>query len=189
MQLHLTQSELCYNPLKQAKMKSIKSIERELNWVRNTRTNIAMLLKDVADVNVLIGGSYGLKYQCECFADREVTDYDFIVRVCKKDADKVYNVFQVLCNMGIVEHGYSGNDAYKFRNVLLNERYAEAIIVPVDDDCSIHSVRKYGRVWELPDNIIKAKEAYIEEYKKKGIEPRKKDISDIKTYYDNILPF
>lgn len=170
-------------------MRSIKSIERELNWVRNTRTNIAMLLKDVADVNVLIGGSYGLKYQCECFANREVTDYDFIVRVYKKDADKVYNVFQVLCNMGIVEHGYSGNDAYKFRNILLNGRHAEAIIVPVDDDCSIHSVRRYGRIWELPDNIIKAKEAYIEEYKKKGIEPRKKDISDVKIYYDNILPF
>ena len=170
-------------------MKSIKSIERELNWVRNTRTNIAMLLKDVADVNVLIGGSYGLKYQCECFANREVTDYDFIVRVCKKDSDKVYNVFQVLCNMGIVEHGYSGNDAYKFRNVLLNGRYAEVIIVPVDSDCSIHSVRRYGRIWELPDNIIKAKEAYIEEHKKKGLEPRKKDLLDVKIYYDNILPF
>jgi hypothetical protein len=49
--------------------------------------------------------------------------------------------------------------------------------------------RRYGRTWELPDNIIKAKEAYIEEYKKKGIEPRKKDVADVKMYYDNVLPF
>lgn len=171
-------------------MRSIKSIEKELNWVRNTRSNIAMLLKDVADVNVLIGGSYALKYQCDCFENREVTDYDFIIRVCKNDADKVYNFFQTLSNMGIAEHGYSGNDAYKFRNVILDGKYAECIIVPVEDTCSVHSVRTFGRIWEKPANIIKAKEGYIEEFRLKGLEPRQKDVNDVENYYQNEdLPF
>ena len=171
-------------------MRSIKSIEQELNWVRNTRSNIAMLLKDVADVNVLIGGSYALKYQCDCFESRVVTDYDFIIRVCKKDACKVFGFFRSLVFLNIAEHGYSGNDAFKFKSVCLNGKYAECIIVPVDDTCSVHSFRTFGRVWEKPINIIKAKEGYIEEFHKKGLEPRQKDVEDVDNYYKNEdLPF
>lgn len=171
-------------------MKSIKQIEQELNWVRNTRFNIEMLLQNVASVNVLIGGSYALKYQCDSFEKREVTDYDFIIRVSKKESFKVYNFFRAMVSLGIMEHGYSGNDAYKFNHVCLNGKYAECIVVPVEDDCSPHSVRVYGRTWEKAVNIIKAKKEYIDSYKKKGLEPRKKDVEDVENYYANEdLPF
>lgn len=171
-------------------MKSIKKIEQELNWVRNTRSYIAMMLKDVADVNVLIGGSYALKYQCDCFENREITDYDFIVRVNNKEVMEVSNFFHALTYMGITEHGYSGNGAYKFRNVCFNGKYAECIIVPVEDTVSVHSVRPFGRIWEKPVNIIEAKKGYIEEFTKKGLKPRQKDVDDVDNYYQNEdLPF
>lgn len=171
-------------------MKCIKKTEQELNWVKTTRNHIARMMACVTDANVLIGGSYGLKYQCDSFENREVTDYDFIVRVNKSDFNKVHEFFFSLLLLGVVEHGYSGNEAYKFKKLEYQGRHAECLIVPCGEDASIHSVRVYGRIWEKPTNIIKAKEEYIEEYKKKGLEPRKKDVDDVQNYYAHEdLPF
>lgn len=170
-------------------MKSIKRVEQELHWVRNTRNYIATLLKDVAEVNVLIGGSYALKYQCDSFSNREVSDYDFIIRANEYEISKVRDLFASLVKLGIAIQGYSSNEAYVLESVCLNGKHAECIIVPVPDGTSICNFRKIGRIWEKPINVIQAKEKYVADYKAKGLEPRPKDISDIENYYKNEAPF
>ena len=170
-------------------MTSIKRMEQELRWVKETRNNIAMLLADIADVNVLIGGSYALKYQCDCFADREISDYDFIIKVHQKDVPKVHEFFHTLERLHLASQGYSGNGAWKLPHAYMG-RHAECIIHPMDDSASIHSARIVGRIWEKPLNVIQAKEEYVASYKAKGLEPRPKDIADIENYYKNEdLPF
>lgn len=148
---------------------SISQILAIHSKVLETRETIKRLFKEY-DVSVTIGGSYALKSFCPEFADREVHDYDFIVRGSKETLDKVKGILQSLRQLGVVSKGYSGSESYHVG--MLDG-------LPVDIILQEGNKKLFCIEFESAESILEAKRGYVEDYIKKGREPREKDLKDI----------
>ena len=85
------------NPLNNKKMeKSIYQIVSEHQNVLNTRERLEEMFSKIADCHVTIGGSYMLKYWCEAFSEREVSDYDFILHALPENMEKIDNFLSIM---------------------------------------------------------------------------------------------
>ena len=69
--------------------KSIKQIVSEHQNVLDTRERLEKMFSMIAECHVTIGGSYMLKYWCEAFSEREVSDYDFILHALPENIAKI----------------------------------------------------------------------------------------------------
>ena len=151
-------------------MKTIREIVKEYKKVASTRGKIQMMFNVIAPCFTKVGGSYALKYQHEAFADREVSDYDFIVYA--KDGEgyqKLFQFFILLSSMLMDKTYYSNPSVYmgtingKKVNVLLSEKFIESA----------------SSTFEDVEHIIQIKKDWIEKYSKMGKKPRAKDIVDV----------
>lgn len=174
------------NPLKTKTMKkSICTVVREHQNVLNTRERLENIFKSIAPCHVTVGGSYMLKYWCEAFESREVSDYDFILRAAPEDIEKI-GKFISLMNY---QTGWFGESKYyDYKSIyfgLCNGKKANVILKP-GKYCPCNN-------FESIEDIIKVKKAWCEKAIKNGRKPRFKDVYDITVYEnweaENGLPF
>lgn len=148
--------------------------------VLETRETIKGLFKEY-DVSVTIGGSYALKFFCPEFADREQKDYDFIIQGDKEALDKVRDILEGLCQLGVASKGYSAGCAYHVGT--LNG-------LPIDIILQEGEKKVPCVIFQSVEDVLNAKRSYVEDYIKKGREPREKDLKDIALLEEYIeLPF
>lgn len=76
--------------------KSIKSIVWEHQNVLNVRERLNRMFNLIAKCHVTIGGSYMLKYWCEAFSEREVSDYDLVLYALPENAEKIRKFIYLL---------------------------------------------------------------------------------------------
>lgn len=165
--------------------KSIKQIVSEHQNVLDTRVRLEKMFSMIAKCHVAIGGSYMLKYWCEAFADREVSDYDFILHALPEDCVKIEAFVELLhsqtCCVGTP--GYYDYKSFYFGH--LHGKKVNIILKP-GQYCPCAS-------FESIEDIIAIKRAWCEKALKEGKKPRYKDVEDIATYEkweaDNDLPF
>lgn len=156
-------------------MKSIKDIIREYQCICNKRTQLNDLFNMVAPCHVTIGGSYMLKYWCEAFSDREVSDYDFILHAEDENMEKLKRFLRMMHSAtGMIEFKYYDNISFYMGYVL--GKKANIILNPGSYcKCSIS---------ESIEDIIDIKKKWADKAISEGRKPRMKDIADITTYED-----
>ena len=169
-------------------MKDIYSIIQENQKVLKVRDNLMEIFRPIAkDFSVTIGGSYALKYWCEAFANREVSDYDFIVRVCPSEANSILSYLNKLCMLEIVGHpnAYYNYPSF-YMGCCLGKRINVIVVSTNDPSVPIG-------LYESVNNIIEIKKAWVRREQAAGRIPREKDLRDIETYEkwynENNLPF
>lgn len=148
---------------------SISQILAIHSKVLGTRETIKRLFEEY-DVSVTIGGSYALKFFCSEFADREQKDYDFIIQGDKETLDKVRNILEGLCRLGVASKGYSAGCAYHVGT--LNG-------LPIDIILQEGKKKVPCVLFQSVEDVLNAKRGYVEDYIKRGREPREKDLKDI----------
>lgn len=165
--------------------KSIYQIVVEHQRVLDTREKLEKMFSKIAECHVTVGGSYILKYWCEAFSEREVSDYDFILHALPENIQKI-NEFLNLMN-GITkwmkESKYYDYKSFYFGTV---------------NGLRINVILKPGKCcpcmnFETLTDIIAVKRAWCEKAIKAGKKPRYKDVEDIAIYEaweaDQDLPF
>lgn len=169
-------------------MKDICSIVQENKKVLKVRDTLMEIFRPIAkDFSVTIGGSYALKYWCEAFANREISDYDFIVRVCPSEANSILNYLNKLCTLGIVGHpnAYYNYPSF-YMGCCLGKRINVIVVSTNDPSIPIG-------LYESVNNIIDIKKAWVRREEQSHRQPRAKDLKDIETYEkwvnDTNLPF
>ena len=165
--------------------KSIMRIVSEHNNVLETRENLEKMFSMIAECHVTVGGSYMLKYWCEAFDDREVSDYDFILHALPDDIGKIktfITVFNRLTGYFCAPMYY---DYASFYCGHLHGKRVNVILKP-GKYCPCAN-------FESLKDIIAVKKAWCEKAIKQGKKPRYKDVEDIATYEaweaENDLPF
>lgn len=165
--------------------KSIYQIVVEHQRVLDTREKLEKMFSKIAECHVTVGGSYMLKYWCEAFSEREVSDYDFILHALPENIQKI-NEFLKLMN-GITkwmeEPKYYDYKSFYFGTV--NGLRINIILKP-GKYCSCMN-------FETLTDIIAVKKQWCEKAIKQGKRPRYKDVEDIAIYEaweaDQDLPF
>ena len=165
--------------------KSIYQIVSEHNYVLDTRERLEKMFSMIAECHVTIGGSYMLKYWCEAFEDRVVSDYDFILHALPEDTVKIEK-FLSLMNY---QTGWIGSPRYyDFKSFYFGHC----------NGLRVNIILKPGKYcpcanFESLKDIIAVKRAWCEKAIKAGKKPRYKDVEDIATYEtweaENDLPF
>lgn len=165
--------------------KSINKIVSEHNHVLDTRERLEKMFGMIAKCHVTIGGSYMLKYHCEAFADREISDYDFILHALPEDIAKIENFL----GMMNYQTGWIGSPKYyDYKSFYFGHC----------NGLKVNIILKPGKYCPCADfeslkDIIAVKKAWCEKAIKAGKKPRYKDIEDIATYEmweaENDLPF
>ena len=165
--------------------KSILDIVSEHQNVLNTRERLENMFSLIAECHVTVGGSYMLKYWCEAFADREVSDYDFILYALPENIEKI-ETFLAMMNR---QTGWIGQCKYydykSFYFGAVNKLKVNIILKP----------GKYCPCCDFESliDIIAVKKQWCEKAIKEGKKPRYKDVEDIATYEaweaENDLPF
>lgn len=140
------------------------------------------------DFNVVIGGSFCLVCKFPEFHDREISDIDLIVvgtPTAVKDIQSGLNMLRRLGSLPTNEG--SSDEAIVFGYIYTPwELKTEILFREVD----YISFRKDGRLFENPENILKVKREWMAKHVNKHIEPRIKDVEDIKILEDLLeLPF
>lgn len=137
------------------------------------------------DFNVVIGGSFCLVCKFPEFHDREISDIDLIVvgtPTAVKDIQSGLNMLRRLGSLPTDEG--SSDEAIVFGHICTLK--TEILFREVD----YISFRKDGRLFENPENILKVKREWVAKHVNKHIEPRIKDVEDIKILEDLLeLPF
>ena len=178
--------------------KSIESVVFEHQCVLNTRERLEKMFSMIADCHITIGGSYMLKYWCDAFADREVTDYDLILYALPENIEKIRKFIYLLKrqsdtavadyrdNQVISMFDYDGGGYFTFYFGKCNGLPVNIILKPVDRYCPCS-------IYELLDEIINIKREWCSKAMKYGRKPRYKDVWDIAVYeewlYGKGLPF
>lgn len=165
--------------------KSIYQIVVEHQRVLDTREKLEKMFSMIAECHVTIGGSYMLKYWCEAFEERVVSDYDFILHALPEDIVKI-GKFLSLMNY---QTGWIGSPRYydykSFYFGFCNGLRVNIILKP-GKYCPCAN-------FESLKDIIDVKRAWCEKAIKAGKKPRYKDVEDIATYEkweaENDLPF
>lgn len=165
--------------------KSIRQIVSEHGNVLGTRKRLEKMFNMIAKCHVTVGGSYMLKYHCEAFADREISDYDFILHALPEDLEKITNFLVMMNN----QTDWLGEPRYyDYTSVYFGHC----------NGLKVNIILKPGKYcpcadFESLEDIMKIKKAWCEKAIKAGKKPRYKDIEDIATYEtweaENDLPF
>lgn len=165
--------------------KNIKQIVSEHKNVLDTRERLEKIFSMIAECHVTIGGSYMLKYHCEAFSEREISDYDFILYALPKNIEKIESFLAMLnhqtCWIGQVKY-YDYKSIYfgRCNNLKVN------IILKPGNYCPCAN-------FETIEDIIAVKKQWCEKAIRQGKKPRYKDVEDIATYEtweaENDLPF
>ena len=154
--------------------KSIYQIVCEHRRVLETRENLEKMFSMIAECHVTIGGSYMLKYWCEAFDDREVSDYDFILHALPENIEKIERFLRLMnCQTGWI--GMPKYYDYK------------SFYFGYCNDLRVNIILKPGKYCPCADfeslkNIIDVKKQWCEKAIKAGKKPRYKDVEDIATY-------
>ena len=165
--------------------KSIYQIVSEHNHVLETRKRLEKMFSMIAECHVTIGGSYMLKYWCEAFEDREVSDYDFILHALPENIQKI-EIF-----LGLMARQTSCIEGLKYYDY-------KSIYFGHCNGLRVNVILKPGKYcpcanFESLKDIIAIKKAWCEKAIKEGKRPRYKDVEDIATYEmweaENDLPF
>lgn len=169
-------------------MKDICSIIQENKKVLKVRDSLIEIFRPIAkDFSVTIGGSYALKYWCEAFADREISDYDFIVKTSIVDAHRVIDFLDKLCKLGCI---LKPRTYYDYPSYYMGYVYGKRVNVIVVGTESPFTSSSY---YESTKNVIDVKKSWVRREQAAGRIPREKDLRDIETYEkwanDNNLPF
>ena len=153
---------------------SIYQVVTEHGSVLATRKNLQEMFSMIAKCHVTIGGSYMLKYWCEAFADREVSDYDFIVNALPEDAEKLYDF---LSRMNYLTGWLGTRNYYPYKSFYMGYLHGKAInvIIKPGKYCPCNN-------FERLEDIMNIKKAWCERALNRGEEPRYKDVEDIATY-------
>ena len=162
---------------------SIKQLLHEYDKVMNTRERLEKIFGMITDCHVTVGGSYALKYLCEIFAEREVSDYDFILYADEKGATKIKSFVSLMnVSMPVMSEAYMYTGHLSFYWGYLNGKKIN-IILKTDKYCPCAN-------FESLDEIIDIKRKWCEEAIKNGKAPRVKDEEDIMKYDEwSSLPF
>lgn len=167
------------------KKQSIYDIVREHQNVLSTRKRIEETFKMIAECHVTVGGSYMLKYHCAAFADREISDYDFILHALPENIEKIQKFLDLIARQ---TSWIEGSKYYDYRSIYFGEC----------NKLKVNVILKPGKYcpcadFESLEDIMKIKRAWCERAIKAGKKPRYKDIEDIATYEtweaENDLPF
>ena len=164
--------------------KSIKEILHDHQEVLTTRGRIDRLFNMVAPCRVTVGGSYMLKYWCEAFSERTISDYDFILHAKRVDMVQIKDFIDVLGKLThITKMKYYNNPS-----ICMGSLMGRPVnILFKEDEC-----KSFG-VFESIEDIIEVKKSWCEKALKEGRDPRPKDLEDIATYEgwlaENDLPF
>lgn len=157
---------------------SIQEILFEHQDVLNKRKQLDQLFNMIASCHVSIGGSYALKFWCSAFSEREVSDYDFIVRGSKDELEKI-DKFVTLQNTITrwfkLPEKYQYMDRKSFYMGELRGKKINVILEPTEDIVVIWDI-------EFLEDIIDVKRQWCKEYISKGQRPRYKDVHDIALY-------
>lgn len=167
-------------------MKSIQEIVREYQHLLSYRARLFAFCGRLTSekFNIVIGGSYALKYYIPNF-DREVGDYDFIVKGNAKAIEDIKTVLNMLRSLYAIDgHGSSSESIGLAR--LMGKKVD--ILFKVTDDLS---ARQEGRIFETEENILKVKKEYCDKRAKTGLPIRQKDLADIAIIETDLagLPF
>ena len=165
--------------------KSIMQIVSEYNHVLDTRERLEKMFSMIAECHVTIGGSYMLKYWCEAFSEREVSDYDFILHALPENIVKIESFLAMMdCQTGWI----GGCKYYDYKSFYFghcNSLKVNVILKP-GKNCPCAN-------FESLKDIIDVKKQWCEKAIKAGKKPRYKDVEDIATYEtweaENDLPF
>ena len=169
-------------------MKDIFAIIQENKALLRTRETLLDILKPVVkDISVQIGGSYALKFWCEAFSDREISDYDFIVKTSIVDAHRVIDFLDKLCKLGCISKPYT---YYDYPSYYMGYVYGKRVNIIVVGTESPFTSSSY---YESTENVIDVKKSWVRREQAAGRIPREKDLRDIETYEkwynENNLPF
>jgi hypothetical protein len=167
-------------------MKPIKDILAEYKMLMAYKDDLTSLCKGFTQekVRIAIGGSYALKYMIPSFAEREVHDYDFIIRTTTQGVVDIKQGLARLSRLGLLirEEG-SSSEAIPLAKIM--GKKAEILF----KNCSDRGIT--SNAFETPRDILEIKKEYCEKRTKQGVPPRAKDLEDIekiKEYLDP-LPF
>lgn len=169
-------------------MKDIFAIIQENKALLRTRETLLDILKPVVkDISVQIGGSYALKFWCEAFADREISDYDFIVKTSIVDAHRVIDFLDKLCKLGCISKPCT---YYDYPSYYMGYVYGKRVnVIVVGTESPFTSSSHY----ESMKDVIDVKKAWVRREEQSHRQPRAKDLKDIEIYEkwinDNNLPF
>lgn len=165
--------------------KSIYDIVCEHQNVLNTRERLEKMFSMIAECHVTIGGSYMLKYWCEAFEDREVSDYDFILHALPENIAKIENFLAMMARQTF---WIEAPKYYDYKSIYFGHC----------NNLKVNIILKPGKYCPCADfeslkDIIDVKRAWCEKAIKAGRKPRYKDVEDIATYEaweaENDLPF
>lgn len=167
-------------------MKTIKDILAEHKMLMAYREDLMALCKGFTGekVRIAIGGSYALKYMIPSFANREVHDYDFIIRTTTQGVIDIKQGLARLNRLGLLlrEEG-SSSEAIALTKIM--GKKAEILF----KNCPDGDISRTA--FETPKDILEIKKEYCEKRTKAGVPPRAKDLEDIKKIeeYLDPLPF
>lgn len=164
---------------------NIMQIVSEYKQVLSTREKLEKMFNMIADCHVTIGGSYALKYFCEAFNERKVSDYDFILHALPENIDKIGKFIALLNTVSGAVHTHKYYDYPSFYLGYIMGKRINVILKP-GQYCSC-------TFFEDIADIIQVKERWVEKAIKNKKMPRQKDIDDIETYKtwlaEHDLPF
>lgn len=165
---------------------SIKTVLDTHRIVLGTRRELFNLFNMIARCHVTIGGSYALKYWCEAFADREVSDYDFILHATGDNLTKILTFLSRLnSRIDIMLPYYNRYDTPSYSFGMCAGKKVNIIVHNGDS--------RPDEAFEALEDIIKVKKKWCDDALKLGNKPRFKDVEDITTYEqwkaENDLPF
>jgi len=154
--------------------KSIYQIVSEHHNVLNTRKRLEKTFSMIAECHVTVGGSYMLKYWCEAFEEREVSDYDFILYALPEDMQKIESFIASFNHLVGVFGSLKYYDYKSFYCGFLNGK-------------RINIILKEGKYcprcdFESLANIIAVKKQWCDKAIKEGKKARYKDVEDIAIY-------
>ena len=155
--------------------KSIQMIVSEHRHVLQTRERLEKMFSLIAECHVTVGGSYMLKYWCEAFEDREVSDYDFILHALPENIKKIEKFVELIG----LQLGWNAPCYYDYKTFYMGHCLG----------LKVNIILKPGKYcpcsdFESLEDIINVKRAWCEKAIKQGRRARDKDVMDIATYED-----
>lgn len=167
-------------------MRSTQEIVREYQCLLGYRAKLFAFCEKLTSekFNIVIGGSYALKYYIPNF-DREVGDYDFIIKGNAKAIDDIKTVLNMLRSLYVIDKRGSSPESIEL-TMLMGKKVD--ILFKVTDDLS---ARQEGRIFETEENILKVKKEYCDMRPRRGLPVRQKDLDDIEIIETDLagLPF
>lgn len=165
--------------------KSIKQIVSEHQNILDTRERLEKMFSLIAECHVTIGGSYMLKYHCDAFSEREVSDYDFILHALPENIQKIESFLAMMNH----QTGWIGQPKYyDYKSLYFGHCNGLKVNIILKPGKYCHCAN-----FETIDDIITVKREWCEKAIKQGKKPRYKDVDDISTYeawlVEHDLPF